>query len=143
MILTAPFWSFLTFYYLFYDLWFTFYDLWFTFYGLWFTFYDLWFTFYDLWFTFYSLWFTLYDLFYQCSKLAVVRWPAASEFVVWPVKISKPQVWLACRGIFFHKKFNDHVNSWIIAFKSNKCFSYNQVDGIFPVLKITLPQNRK
>jgi len=38
----------------------------------------------------------------QCSKLAVVRWPAASDFLVWPVEISKPQVRLAC-GIFFIK----------------------------------------
>ena len=39
---------------------------------------------------------------YQCSKLAVVRWPVVSEFFFWPVEISKPQVRLAC-GIFFIK----------------------------------------
>ena len=41
-------------------------------------------------------------IYVQCSKLAVVGWPATSEFFVWPVEISKPQVRLACR-IFFIK----------------------------------------
>jgi hypothetical protein len=52
----------------------------------------------------------------QCSKLAVVRWwffclasgnfKTASPIGFWNI---------------FHKKINDHVNCWILAFKSNNC----------------------
>ena len=44
---------------------------------------------------------------------------------------------------YFSYKINDHVNCWILAFKSNNCVTTKLMRYLFPVLKINLPWNRK
>jgi hypothetical protein len=73
----------------------------------------------------------------QCSKLAVVRWPAASDFFVWPGEISKPQVRLAC-GIFFIKKL---MIADLSLSNRTTAFSHDQVYGKLPNLILLISCN--